>query len=229
VGEPEQPHESPTASAVPPTEPAAHPSDKIDKIGELADFPENQPRSTNDLQQPKSSSANFEDAATRASVTPDVRRGLTSPDAPATPQPPSADAARDSQPTPTAQPIQHLAGVPHLCGPEPRAIPKSSNPFFYYSPEELFVPSTPFNSGEPIRLFLARCREADLAAHGAGLAWGEGQTGTSPSAVQPVSEPETHTDQHAKSHPNMTIALPASNLTMACSPAGGRSGKEFYG
>jgi hypothetical protein len=108
------------ASAVFASEP---PSDRIDKIGELADFSENQPRSTNDLQQPKSSPADFPPATTPDSVTPDVRRGLTSSEAPANPEPSSAYAAQAEQPTPTAQPIQHLSAVPPLCGPKSHPNP----------------------------------------------------------------------------------------------------------
>ena len=43
-------------------------------------------------------------------------------------------------------------------------IPRSSDPFFYQHPEHLFVPSVPTDSCEPLRLFLIKCREADLAA-----------------------------------------------------------------
>ena len=216
---------NPIPSAEPSTAdeiPTANLSEKIDKIGELADFPETQPRNTNDLQQSKSSPADFQNTSTSDAVTPYVRRGLTSPNRPANPEPSSAYAGSDSQ---TPQP-DHAQG--HSTSP---SIPKSSNPLFYYSPENLFVPSTPFHSGEPIRLFLARCREADLAAaqlSPAGEGWREEETGTPPSAASPVPEPYSDLPPDS-AHPNMTIALLASNLTMACSPAGGRDGKEFYG
>jgi len=43
-------------------------------------------------------------------------------------------------------------------------IPRSSDPWFYHHPEHIFVPSIPSDSCEPLRLFLIKCREADLAA-----------------------------------------------------------------
>src|SRR5687768_9356391 len=92
-GEPEQPHDPPTASAVSPSESA---TDKIDKIGELADFPKTQPRNTNNLQQPKSSSADFTEPL--ALVADEVTSQLTSPNPLANPEPPSAYAASDPVP-----------------------------------------------------------------------------------------------------------------------------------
>ena len=69
---------------------------------------------------------------------------------------------------PAQPPAPAVAKPPESPIPAPKPIipkiPTSSDPFFYHSPEGIFVPSVPFESCEPIRYFLARGREADLAA-----------------------------------------------------------------
>src|SRR5687767_5938763 len=148
---------------------------KRDKTRQNQNTQTQTPLPTNDLQQPEPTMSHS--APAPISVTPEVTRGLTSPETVDNPPPQPANVANNC-PTNPSHPVAEAHNL-----------------------------STVNNRGNALPL-------------PRGEGWGEGQTGTSPSPVLPVSERETH-DNQSNEAPAAALAVPAQSdeVTPPSTPA----------